>query len=144
MALWVRLYFMITLSNGTISALLALLRGIHRSPVDSPHNGQWRRALMFFFYLRLNKRLSKQWRPRWFETPSRSLWRHCNVPCHPQGVIASTYSTMLKSTDDIIRKYLFISPKISARQGLNYYHKIATRLHVWWNISTKYIGEIHC
>ena len=28
--------------------------------------------------LRLNKRLSKQsWR-RWFETPSRSLWRHCN------------------------------------------------------------------
>ena len=22
--------------------------------------------------------LSKQWRRRWFETPSRSLWRHCN------------------------------------------------------------------
>ena len=31
-----------------------------------------------FFDLRLNKRLSKQsWR-RWFETHSRSLWRHCN------------------------------------------------------------------
>ena len=25
------------------------LRGIHRSPVNSPHKGQWRRALMFFF-----------------------------------------------------------------------------------------------
>ena len=33
-----------------------------------------------FFDLRLNKRLSKQSRRRWFETPSRSLslWRHCN------------------------------------------------------------------
>ena len=30
------------------------------------------------FDLRLNKRLSKQSRRRWFETPSRPLWRHCN------------------------------------------------------------------
>ena len=30
------------------------------------------------FDLRLNKRLCKQSRRRWFETPSRSLWRHCN------------------------------------------------------------------
>ena len=53
--------------------------GIHRSPVNSPHKGQWRGALMFFFYyLHLNKRLSKQSRGRWFETLSRPLWRHCN------------------------------------------------------------------
>ena len=32
-----------------------------------------------FFDLRLNKRFSKQSRGRWFETPSRSLWRHCNA-----------------------------------------------------------------
>ena len=31
------------------------------------------------FYLRLNKRLTKQSRHRRFETPSRSLWRHPNV-----------------------------------------------------------------
>ena len=31
-----------------------------------------------FFDLRLNKRLSKQSRRHWFETPSRSLWRHSN------------------------------------------------------------------
>ena len=31
----------------TFSALLALCAGIHRSPVNSPHKGQWRRALMF-------------------------------------------------------------------------------------------------
>ena len=51
------------------------VRGIHRWPVNSPHKGQWHGALMFFFDLRLNKRLSKQWRRRWFETPSRSLCR---------------------------------------------------------------------
>ena len=115
------------------------LRGIHRSPVNSPYKGQWRGALMFsgvpnrepllltrikkwllsgswwrhqmetfsallaicagnspvtvefpaqrpvtricdaFFDLHLNKRLSKQSRCWWFETPSRPLWRHCNV-----------------------------------------------------------------
>ena len=31
----------------TFSALLAIVRGIHRSPVNSPHKGQWRGALMF-------------------------------------------------------------------------------------------------
>ena len=36
------------------------------------------RNLIFFFDLCLNKRLSKQSRRRWFETPSRSPWRHYN------------------------------------------------------------------
>ena len=53
------------------------VREIHRSPVKSPHKGQWRGALMVFFVLRLNKRLSKQSWGWWFETPLRSLWRHC-------------------------------------------------------------------
>ena len=39
---------MMTSSNGNISALLAIfVWGIHRSPVNSPHKGQWRGALMF-------------------------------------------------------------------------------------------------
>ena len=52
-------------------------RGLHRPPVNSPHKGQWRGALMFSLLCSLNKRFSKQswgWR---FETPSCSLWRHC-------------------------------------------------------------------
>ena len=47
------------------------VRGIHRSPVNSPHKGQWNGNVIFFFDLRLNKRLSKQSRRWWFETPSR-------------------------------------------------------------------------
>ena len=31
----------------------------HRSLVNSPHIGQWRGASIFFFHVRLNKRLSK-------------------------------------------------------------------------------------
>ena len=52
------------------------MRGIHRSPVYSPHKGQWRRSFDVFFHLHLNKRLSKQSRGWWFGKPSRSLWRH--------------------------------------------------------------------
>ena len=55
------------------------VRGIHRTAVNSPHKGQWRGALMFFFDLHLNKRLSKQSWGWWFETLSGPLWRHCNV-----------------------------------------------------------------
>ena len=36
------------------------------------------RSFDVFFDLRMNKRLSSQSRCQWFETPSRSLWRHCN------------------------------------------------------------------
>ena len=53
---------------------LPFVWGIHRSPVNSPHKGQWREALMFSLIWALNKQ-SWGW---WFETVSRSLWRRCN------------------------------------------------------------------
>ena len=53
------------------------VRGIHRSPVNSPHRGQWRGA--WVLYLHLDRRLSKQSRRWWFETPSRPLWRPRSV-----------------------------------------------------------------
>ena len=68
---------MITSSNRNIFRVTGPL-----SPVNSPHKGQWRRALIFFFDLGLIKHLSKQSRRRWFETPSRSSWRHCNGSQH--------------------------------------------------------------
>ena len=57
----------------TFSALLVLCAG--NSPLQRPVTG----SFDIFFDLCLNKRLSKQSRRRWFKTPSRSLWRHCNV-----------------------------------------------------------------
>ena len=60
------------------SALLALCSG--NSPVtgEFPSQRPVTRSFDGFFELRLNKPLSKQSSGWWFETPSGSLWRHCN------------------------------------------------------------------
>ena len=54
------------------------VRGMHRSPVNSPNKGQWR-ELWCLFDLCLKKGLSKQSGGWWFETPSRPLLRHYNM-----------------------------------------------------------------
>ena len=63
---------------GTFSALLAICAG--NSPVtgEFPAQRPVTRSFDVFFDLCLNKRLSKQSWGWWFETPSLSLWRHCN------------------------------------------------------------------
>ena len=62
----------------TFSALLAHCAG--NSPVtgEFPEQRPVTRSFDVFFDLRLNERLSKQSWGWWFETPLRSLWRHCN------------------------------------------------------------------
>ena len=61
--------FMMTSSNGN-------------SPVtgEFPSQRPVTRRFDVLFDMCLNKRLSKQSWGWWFETPSRPLWRHCNVP----------------------------------------------------------------
>ena len=49
------------------------VRGIHRSPVNSPHKGQWRGALMFSLICALNKLLGVQTWGWLFEMPSLSF-----------------------------------------------------------------------
>ena len=63
--------------------------GIHRSPVpgEFPAQRPVTRSLMFFFDLRLNKRLGKEWWCWWFEMPSRPLWRHCNYGNKNQHIL---------------------------------------------------------
>ena len=63
----------------TFSALLAFCAG--NSPVTGkfPAQRPVTRSFDVFFDLGLYQQWSKQWRCRWFETPCRSLWRHCNV-----------------------------------------------------------------
>ena len=63
----------------TFSALLALCAG--NSPVTGEFLSQRpvTRSFHAFYDLRPKKRLRKKWRGWWFEMPSRSSWRHCNV-----------------------------------------------------------------
>ena len=67
----------------TFSALLALCAGNSPVPAEFPAQRSVTRSFDVFFDLRPNKRLSKQSRGWWFETPSRLLWRRCNGsgPC---------------------------------------------------------------
>ena len=62
----------------TFSTLLALCVGNSRVTGEFPSQRPVTRSFDVFFDLRLNNRLSKQSRRQWFETPSRSLWRHSN------------------------------------------------------------------
>ena len=88
-------------SNENISPLMALCVG--NSPVtgEFPSQRPVTRSFDALFDLHLlNKRLSKQTWGWWFETPSCSLWRHCNgnsdchihmnpVPIYPKIVFIS-------------------------------------------------------
>ena len=82
----------------TFSALLALCTG--NSPVtgEFPAQRPVRQSIDIFFDLHLNKPLSKQWWGRWFETPSWSLWRHCDAPdwCHLLGDKDADHEVCLK------------------------------------------------
>ena len=61
------------------SSLLALCVGNSPVPGEFPIQRPVTQSFDVFCDLRLNKRLGKQSRRWWFETPSCSLWRHCNV-----------------------------------------------------------------
>ena len=69
---WVNQSIMMTSSKGNIFHVTGQLCGEFTGlrPVT--------RSFDVFFYLRLNKKFSKQWWGWWIETPSRLLWRHCN------------------------------------------------------------------
>ena len=73
---WHSTSLMMTSSNGSISVLLVLCAGNPPVTGGFPLQRPVTRSFGEFFDLRLNKRLSKQSGRRWFDTPSRSLWRH--------------------------------------------------------------------
>ena len=81
----------------TFSASLALCAGNPPVPSESPPQRPVTQSFDVFFDLRLNKRLTKQSRGWWFETPLPPLWRHCNqrtsssvVPVMYHGLFQTT------------------------------------------------------
>ena len=86
--------FMMTSSNGNMFRVTGFCAAnspvtAGNSPVTSefPSHRPVTRSFDVFFDLRTKKRLSKQSRRRWFRTPSRSLWRHCNAVPNSDPVI---------------------------------------------------------
>ena len=70
---------MMTSSNGSIFRVTGPLCGEFTGPGEFPTQRPVTRSFDVLFDLRLNKGLSKQLWGWWFETPSWSLWRECNV-----------------------------------------------------------------
>ena len=108
--------FMMTSSNGNIFRVTDLC--VENSPVtgEFPTQRPVTRSFDDFFDLRRNKCLNKQSLGWWFETPSRSLWRHCNgeswicfhsnfnkttATCQHNGTAGGSYTRkQLKLSDD--------------------------------------------
>ena len=76
---------------------------------EFPHKGRWPGALMFSFICAwIND--SKQYWGWWFETPSCSLWRHCNTKL-PRSVLT------VQHKDRIPHYWLFVGGIHRSQQG---------------------------
>ena len=73
------LLLMMTSSNGNVFRVTGLLCGEFTGHWWIPAQRPVTRGFEVFFDLRLKQQSIKQGRHLWFEKPSRSLWRHCNV-----------------------------------------------------------------
>ena len=105
----------------TFSALLALCAG--NSPVTGEFPAQRPVTWSFndFFDLHLNKRLSKQSRGWWFETPSGSLWRHSNGVREERGL------GFMEQNVAFWTKGIFVRTSVEG-------HKIVDVVIVYWKI----------
>ena len=64
-------------------------------------------AKLLCFLLSAPEQMIEQSRRRWFETPSRSLWRHCNEAWQFKGYFYKI-TTPFKGIDDVASFELFI------------------------------------
>ena len=115
-------------SNGNIFRITGHLCG--NTPVTGEFSVQRPVTQSFdvFFDLRLNKRLSKQWWCRWFETSPRPLWRHCNVVFSLLRRHKSKFSTRSHKTSRV--------------------HWPISQMEQWpcpsSNVALWYAGQVHC
>ena len=97
------------------------VRGIHRTPDtgEFPVQRPVPQSFDVFFDLCLKKRLSKQSWGWWFETPSRSLWRHCNSEAEGQTFGCKyLYNKSLYFSDHKILKQVTCSPRFVWKAGM--------------------------
>ena len=114
-----------TSSNWNIFRVTDTLWG--ELPVNSPSQRPVTRSFEVFFDQHLNKGLSKPSRRRWFKTPSRSLWRHCNGP--------SSICHAVTSGHDIERvRWIFFS-----HLPLNGERENTVKIHIYFLITNQHL-----
>ena len=92
------------------SMLLHLYEGNPLVTSGFPSQRPMTRRFNVFFDLHLNKRLIKQSRRRWFETPRCSLWRHCNVLYLYAKELVNQWFRQTRSTVWLLMSWLLASP----------------------------------
>ena len=81
---------------GTGTSVYVIQLGHHWLLIWWPVTGEFptqrpvTRSFDIFLDLRLNRQLNKQWWGWWFETPSRTLWRHCHEYFSPPCVLGGS------------------------------------------------------
>ena len=111
---------MMTSSSGNIFGVTSLLCGEFTCHRWIPRKKVSDAELWFFFDLRLNKRLSKQSQGWWFETPPRSLWRHCNdTVWYTAESLVGPYSSTQEAVLHLRHFYVTNSPEISKPRGIS-------------------------
>ena len=98
---WFFFHSMMTSSNGNIFRVIGPLCGEIIGHRWIPPQRPVTRSFDVFFDLRLNKRLSKLSRHRWFDMPSRLLWHHCIRRIWPPEGPRQTIRMVLKMTTKI-------------------------------------------
>ena len=90
--------------------------------------------------MRLNKRLSKQSRRWWFETPSNSLWRHCNDDSDAGSRRLCMDATKITEVESNIKSVIWLQYYITE---LTYHLKILTttesNLSLIWTMQKKFL-----
>ena len=129
----------------TFSALLAICAG--NSPVTGEFHAQRPVTGSFdvFFDLRLNKRFSKQWQARWFETPSHPLWRHCNDVSRRPISLTCCSSTRNIEEDFLFSQSNFVKKKSGRCQNM-YMTQTVLSWHmqrVWRSFSFEILQMFH-
>ena len=124
-----------------LSALLALCAGNSSVTGEFPWQRPVTRNFDVFFYMCLNKRLSKQSWGWWLETSSHSIWRHRNAPtgktvreikkkrqrwnnfCSPYCVLlwhwSSAPTRWLTRSNIHTRFHIIFTLRVCMRQGMN-------------------------
>ena len=113
----------------TFSALLAICAGNSSVTGEFPAQRPVTRSFDVFFDLSLNKRVSKQSRGWWFETPSCPLWCHCNghnhIPTDSRQVIGARCT------------------EVAARQSWAEYSSRLTSTIYWWRARNGKLREFY-
>ena len=96
---------------------------------------------MFSLICTLNKRLSKQSWGWWFETPSRSLWRHCNA-----STFQHQFDPIYKNREMIhtnVRRHLRFLIEYTTGKHISYGACIIVNIHQYSNFQlTSFTGKI--